>query len=94
MRATRFTFITIVATAMGINKDDVVYETMRGRGAGGQHKNKTDSCVRATHKPTGISVRIDGRDQSKNKKAAFKELEKRVQEAKDKEKAKIKIDWD
>lgn len=70
-----------------IRKEDVVYETMRGKGKGGQHKNKTDSCVRAKHVPTGITVRIDGRDQSKNKALAFKELNKRVDDAAEKVKA-------
>lgn len=69
------------------NMSDVKIETFRGKGNGGQHKNKTDSCVRATHVPTGISVTIDGRKQSKNKKEALKELRRRLEEEQDNEKA-------
>lgn len=67
---------------MKIPKKDLKIETMRGQGKGGQHKNKTDSMVRVTHIPTGISASIDGRDQHQNKKKAIKLLEKRLIEAK------------
>lgn len=50
----------------------------RGRGPGGQHKNKTDSCVVLTHVPSGITVTVDGRDQHANRRAARAELEQRV----------------
>ncbi len=65
-------------TKMTINEEDIEFKYARGKGCGGQHKNKTSSRVTAIHKPTGVRVVIDGRDQHANKKKALKELEKRL----------------
>lgn len=71
-----------------INKEDIVVERITGKKkCGGANRNSVNSCVRVTHKPTGLQVRIDGRDQSKNLHMALKELEVRLEEAKQKEKA-------
>ena len=66
--------ITIAVLAEPPNVDaalrlvDVDVETMRGSGAGGQHCNKTDSAVRARHRPTGIEVRCESeRSQYRNR---------------------------
>lgn len=53
----------------------ITYQTLRASGPGGQHVNKTESAVRATHAPSGISVTAsDQRSQSQNKKLATERL--------------------
>jgi len=55
---------------------DVVLETCRSGGAGGQHVNRTESAVRVTHRPSGISIRIESeRSQHRNKARALEILE-------------------
>jgi peptide chain release factor 1 len=67
---------------MNIPKQDISFEYTKGKGPGGQHRNKTCSAVRATHIPTGITAYVDGRDQYKNKRKAIKMLGQRVRQAK------------
>ncbi len=58
---------------------DVTYQTMRASGPGGQHVNKTESAVRATHVPSGISVTAsEERSQMLNKKAATERLKNKL----------------
>jgi peptide chain release factor len=51
---------------------DLVIETMRSSGPGGQHVNKTESMVRITHRPTGLQVIArEERSQRLNRKLAL-----------------------
>jgi len=60
---------------------DVEIKTCRGSGAGGQHRNVTDSAVQATHKPSGVTVRCEGeRSQHQNRDAALRLLRARLLE--------------
>jgi hypothetical protein len=40
---------------------DVEFRTTRGPGPGGQHRNKSDTMVRLTHRPTGIQAQAGER---------------------------------
>jgi protein subunit release factor A len=60
-------------------KKEVVIETFRSRGPGGQRKNKTETAVRLKHLPSGIHViATEHRSQAQNRKLAFERLQKRL----------------
>lgn len=61
--------------------EELKIETMRASGAGGQHVNTTNSAIRITHIPTGITASIqDERSQHKNKAKALKLIAARVRD--------------
>ena len=67
--------------AIQLNPAELRIDTYRASGAGGQHINKTDSAVRVTHLPTGITAECqDGRSQHSNKAKALQVLTARLQE--------------
>ena len=64
-----------------IDDIDLRWEFFRGRGKGGQHRDKTDSCVRLTHIPSGtVVIAQRERSQPQNKQIALRELKKRLEE--------------
>lgn len=68
-------------TEFQLNMDEIKEETLRSSGAGGQHVNKTESAVRLTHLPTGITVLCQNeRSQHKNRASAYKVMSARLAE--------------
>ncbi len=73
---------------MNVKRSDITFRYTRGQGPGGQRKNKVETCVIATHEPTGLEVRIDGRSRHQNLRQAVKLLTKRVWDLADAKRAK------
>ena len=58
---------------------DIQFQPLRASGPGGQHRNKVETAIRATHLPTGITViATEHRSQYRNKKLALARLQTRL----------------
>jgi protein subunit release factor B len=67
---------------LGVREEDLAETFVRSSGNGGQHVNKTSSCVQLKHKPTGIQVVcMRERSQSVNRFLARRELLERIEAA-------------
>ena len=69
----------IMPKELEFNLANVEIQSFRASGPGGQHRNKVETAIRITHKPSGIMViATDGKSQAQNKKKAWKKLEDKI----------------
>jgi protein subunit release factor A len=67
-------------SSVRVDPAQVRLDTFRSSGAGGQHRNKTDSGVRLLHFPTGIVVTAtEERSQHQNRAVAWERLRRALE---------------
>jgi protein subunit release factor B len=65
---------------LGIREEDLEETFIRSSGPGGQHVNKTSTCVALVHRPSGVSVRCQqARSQALNRFYARRILVEKIE---------------
>ncbi len=73
-------WLTEKMAALGLREEDLEETFVRSTGCGGQHLNKTSTCVQILHRPSGIRVSASReRSQSVNRFLARRELIERIE---------------
>jgi protein subunit release factor B len=73
--------LTVLMAAAGLREEDLEESFVRSSGAGGQHVNKSATCVYLRHLPTGIEVKcMSDRSQSVNRFLARREMAAKLAE--------------
>ena len=68
------------ATDLDTLEKEVVMETFRSPGPGGQRKNKKETGVRLRHVPSGVTVvASERRSQAMNREVAFQRLQRKLE---------------
>ncbi|MCR4322664.1 MAG: peptide chain release factor 2 [Candidatus Azambacteria bacterium] len=108
LRHTSFAFVEVIpeveeVDSIEIPKDDLVIDTFRSSGPGGQNVNKRETAIRIHHVPTGIIVACQSqRNQQANKEQAMRLLVSRLAGELEKQKAhevselkgeRVNIEW-
>ena len=58
-----------------VTANDCKWDYFKGKGAGGQKKNKTENCVRCTHiQSSAVGLSQEGRSKQHNKTFAFRKM--------------------
>lgn len=76
-----FIGVAVYHEQQSVAQSEIHFESCRASGPGGQHVNKTDSAIRATHVASGISVKVQSqRSQHANKRLATILIERKLLE--------------